>query len=416
MLLRENIQILTNSKTIKNYNKMGLFNKTRTDGATHDGQGEERKGFIDRIKYNGEADDLVWKFPYENLSIGAQLIVNQSQEAIFLKGGEAADVFGPGTHTLSANNIPILQKLVNIPFGGNTPFTAEVWYVSKIVRRNLKFGTLTPIDLLDPLYNVSVPVRSFGDYGVQITDSSAFIKQMVGTLHLFSTDDIIEQFKGIVLQKLTVNISKFIVREKVTVVEINAYLDDISKFVRDAINEEFAQYGIRITNFNIMSLNFDKDDPNVVKILDSQSEAAKRRMEGYTYQQERQLDVMETAAGNEGSAGQTMGAGMGMGMGFGIGGMFGQQMGAMGQVMQQQNTPAPPPVPQPAIYHVLINNAQHQYDLQTLSQYAQSGQITRNTMVWKAGMASWAEAGTCPELQHLFGAVPPPPPPPPPPM
>jgi len=394
---------------------MGLLNKTRTDGATFDGQGDERKGFIDRIKYNGEADDLVWKFPHENLSIGAQLVVNQSQEAVFLKGGAVCDIFGAGTHTLSANNIPILQRLVNIPFGSNTPFTAEVWYVNKIVRRNLKFGTLTPIDLLDPLYNVSVPVRSFGDYGVQITDSSAFLQQMVGTLHLISTDDVIEQFKGIVVQKLTVCISKFIVQREVTVVKINAYTDEISNFVRDAINEEFAQYGIRITNFNIMGLNFDKEDPNVMKILDAQSEAAKRRMEGYTYQQERQLDVMEAAAGNEGSAGQMMGAGMGLGMGMGIGGMFGQQMGAMGQVMQQ---PQPPPmgIPQPVVFHVLINNAQYQYDLQALTQYAQTGQITRDTMVWKAGMAQWAQAGACPELQHLFGAVPPPPPPPIPPQ
>jgi membrane protease subunit (stomatin/prohibitin family) len=163
---------------------MSLFNKNRTDGATFDGQGEERKGLIDRIEYNGKADELVWKFPYNNISTAAQLVVNQSQEAIFVKGGAFCDVLGAGTHTLSANNIPVLQKLINLPFGGRTPFTAEVWYVSKTVRRNLKFGTPAPIELLDPLYNVSVPVRSFGDFGIQITDSSAFMQQMVGTLHL----------------------------------------------------------------------------------------------------------------------------------------------------------------------------------------------------------------------------------------
>ena len=398
---------------------MSLFSKQRTDGATHDGQGEERKGLIDRIKYSGEEDELVWKFPYENLSIGAQLIVNQSQEAIFLKGGTICDLFGPGTHTLSANNIPILQKLINLPFGGNTPFTAEVWYISKTVRRNLKFGTPTAIDLLDPLYNVSVPVRCFGDYGIQVTDSSAFLQQLVGTLHLFTTSDILEQFKGIVVQKLTVSISKFIVQKEITIVKINAFIDDIANFVREAINEEFAQYGIRITNFNIMGLNFDKEDPNVKKILDSQSEAAKRRMEGYTYQQERQLDVMQSAAGNEGSAGQMMGAGMGLGMGFGVGGAFGQQMGNMAGVMQAQipqAPPAPPPPPTAAVFHVIINNVQQQCDLATLGQQVQSGQVTRDTLVWKAGMAQWSKAGECPELQNLFAAPPPPPPPPPPPQ
>ena len=391
---------------------MGIFNKNRTDGQTYDGQGEERKGFIDLIKYNGKEEELVWKFPYDNLSIGAQLIVNQAQEAIFVKGGAIADMFGSGTHTLSANNIPILQKLINIPFGGRTPFTAEVWYVNKTIRRNLKFGTPQPIDLLDPLYGVSIPVRSFGEYGVQITDSSAFIQQMVGTLHLFTTDDIIEQFKSLIVQKLTASISKFIVQKEVTVVKINAYIDEVANYVREAINEEFAQYGVRIASFNISSLNFDKEDPNVQKILDSQSEAAKRRMEGYTYQQERQLDVMETAAGNSGGAGQMMGAGMGLGMGLGVGGAFGQQMGNIAGIMQPQQPQAtPPPPPTAAVWFVLINNQQQQYDINVLGQYIQNGQITRDTLAWKAGMAQWAKASDCPDLQGWFGTTPPPPPP-----
>lgn len=396
---------------------MGIFNKERTDGQTYDGQGEERNGIIDIIKYNGESEDLVWKFPYDNLSVGAQLVVNQSQEAIFYKGGAVCDIFGPGTHTLSANNIPILQKLINLPFGGRTPFTAEVWYVNKIVRRNLKFGTPVPIDLLDPLYNVSIPVRSFGDYGIQITDTSAFITQMVGTLHLTITEDIIEQFKSFIIRKLSTCISKFVVQKEITVVKIGAYLDDISMFVKEAINEEFAQYGIRITNFDIASINFDKEDPNVEKILDSQSEAAKRKMEGYNYQQERQFDIMESAASNEGSAGQMMGAGMGLGMGIGIGGVFGQQMGNITTVLnsQQQSssaTPPPPPTSQmPVTFFVLINNQQQgPYEARQMMQLVTSGQITRETLVWKAGMPQWDKISNCPELQNLFASTPPTPP------
>ncbi|MDD3744799.1 MAG: GYF domain-containing protein, partial [Lentimicrobiaceae bacterium] len=197
-------------------------------------------------------------------------------------------------------------------------------------------------------------------------------------------------------------------------------------FVRDAINEEFAQYGVRIANFDISSLNFDKEDPNVQKILDSQSEASKRRMEGYTYTEEQQFDVLKTAAGNEGGAGQMMGAGMGLGMGVGVGGAFGQQMGNIAGAMQQQppqqqqqqqpqqQQGTPPPPPTPAVWFVLINNQQHQYDANTIGQYIQSGQITRDTLVWKAGMAQWVKASECSELQGLFGATPPTPPPPPP--
>ena len=395
---------------------MGIFNRPRTDGETYDGQGEERNGVIDVIKYNGLPEDLVWKFPYDNLSIGAQLIVNQSQEVLFYKGGAVCDIFGAGTHTLSANNIPILQKLMNLPFGGRSPFTAEVWFVNKIVRRNLKFGTPAPIDLLDPLYNVSIPVRSFGEYGIQIVDSSAFITQMVGTLHLTTTEDVIEQFKSFVTRKLSSCISKFIIQKEITVVKIGAYLDDISMYIKEAINEEFAIYGIRITNFDVASINFDKEDPNVQKILDSQAEASKRKMEGYTYQQERQFDVMETAAGNEGSSGQMMGAGMGFGMGMGMGNAFGQQMGNISNVMNAQATQQPtnagtPPPPPAVAFHVLINNVQQgPYDLSQLMQLVSSGQLGRDTYVWKPGLAQWDKAANCPELQNLFGAVPPPPP------
>jgi membrane protease subunit (stomatin/prohibitin family) len=388
---------------------MGLFNKQRSDGITYDGQGEERKGLVDVIKYNGEEDELVWKFPYDNISTAAQLVVNQSQEAVFVKGGVIGDILGAGTHTLSANNIPILQKLINLPFGGKTPFTAEVWYISKTIRRNLKFGTPVPIDLLDPLYNVSVPVRSFGEFGIQVTDASAFLQQMVGTLHLFTTDDIIKQFTSLIVRKLSSCISKFIIREKITVVEISAYLDEVSNYVRDTVNEEFTQYGLRIVNFDVASINFNKEDSNVKKILDAQSEVAKRRMEGYTYQQERQLDIMEAAAGNEGGSGQMMGAGMGLGMGLGVGGTFGSQMGNIAGVMQQQA--APPPPPPTTVYYVLLNNTQYQYDLQTLAQLIQNGQITRETLIWKAGMTQWIKAGDCADLQGLFGTVPPPPPP-----
>jgi len=393
---------------------MGIFNKNRTDGETYDGQGEERKGLIDVISYNGEADEIVWKFPYDNLSTATQVVVNQSQEVIFVKGGAFCDVLGASTHTLSANNIPILQKLINLPFGGKSPFKAEVWYISKTIRRNLKFGTMEPVELIDPIYGVPIPVRSFGEFGIQVSDSSAFMQQMVGTLHLFTTKDIIEQFKSLIVRKLSVSISKFILRERVSVVQISGYLDEISNYVRDAINEEFAQYGLRVTNFDVASINYDKDDERVKEVMSKQAEASGLGMlrgQADMYQMKRQLDIMETAAGNEGGAGQMMGAGMGLGMGFGIGGAFGQQMGNIAGVMQQQQPQTPPPPPAPTTWHILINSQQYQYDQQTVQQYVQSGQITRDTFVWKNGMAQWVKAVEVPELQNLFGAVPPPPPP-----
>jgi len=119
---------------------------------------------------------------------------------------------------------------------------------------------------------------------------------------------------------------------------------------------------------------------------------------------------MQTAAGNEGAAGQVMGAGMGLGMGFGIGGMFGQQMNQMGGSMAPQTVPPPPPTS--SIYYVLVNgNQQGPYDIAALRQLVQNGMLTRNTYVWKNGMPQWTYAGECSELQQLFGTTPPPPPP-----
>ncbi len=411
---------------------MGHFNRKRTDGATFDGQGDERRGFIDVIQFNGMAEDLVWKFPYNNISTASKLVVNQSQEAVFLKGGDVADIFGPGTKTLSANNIPIFQKLINLPFGGNTPFVAEVWFVSKTVRRNLKFGTERPIDVWDPMIQNSVPVRAFGQYGVRIADSATFMREMVGTLHLFTTDDIIKQFRSDIVQALSERITNFLTEEGVSVVAINSKLSAVSKFVQEQVSEEFQRYGIEMTNLTVENINYDRNDPQVARILEGYAKARERAVQGFTYQQERQFDIMERAAGNEGTAGTAMGAGMGLGLGVGLGGAFNSQMRnianqAMGSDTSGSAMPAgasaPPPLPgaAPAItFHVSVNGQQYgPYDLATLQQMVANGQITPATFVWRHGMAQWLAASQCPELAGLFappaapGSTPPVPPTPP---
>lgn len=234
---------------------MGFFNKQRTDGRTYDGQGEERKGFIDRISFNGEAEDIVWKFPYDNLSIGTQLIVNHSQEAIFLRGGAVCDIFGEGTHTLSTNNIPVLQKLINLPFGGRTPFTAEVYFVSKTVRRNLKFGTINAVPVRDPLYSIPIPVRAFGEYGIRVVDASMLLGELVGTLHTFDTESIIEQFKSVVLQQLNASFGQFVKQERISVVDLPAYSPQMAQYLQNCLKSEFARYGISLVNL-VISQNF----------------------------------------------------------------------------------------------------------------------------------------------------------------
>lgn len=396
---------------------MRFFNKTRTDGATYDGQGEERRGLIDVIQYNGAANDLVWKFPYNNLSTGAQLIVNKSQEAIFVKGGAVCDVFGEGTHTLSSRNLPLLDKIINLPFGGKSPFVAEVWFVNKVIRRGLKFGTPNPIRVVDPRYaaaEMAIPVRAHGDYSIRITDSSLLLNEFVGTQHLFSTEDLVSKFSTMVVQELNKHIKSYSRQQQISPLDFPEYAPEIADFIKSNLVDKFSAYGISIEDFQFAHLAPNEDDPVVKELYNNRLEAVKererRQIQGFTYQQERQLDIMETAAGNEGSSGNIMGAGIGMGMGFGIGNAFNQQAAMMTGAMNTPQTPPPPPSAFSPYYVYANNTQQGPFDLNTLQTLVSSGVLTPQTFVWKQGMAAWAPASGQPDLVQLFGNTPPTPP------
>ena len=229
---------------------MGFFNKLRSDGETFDGQGNERRGLVDVIQYNGAPDELVWKFPYNNLSTGAQLIVNKSQEAIFVKGGAVCDVFGEGTHTISAKNLPLLEKIINLPFGGRTPFTAEVWYVNKVIRRGLKFGTPQPIRVSDPRYSgVDIPVRAHGDYSIRVKDCQMLLNEFVGTQHLFTTDEFVKQFATMVVQELNKNLKRYAREQNISTLDFPEYAPEIADFIKDTLMGKFDLYGIELVDF-----------------------------------------------------------------------------------------------------------------------------------------------------------------------
>ena len=395
---------------------MGFFDKLRSDGSTYDGQGNERKGLVDVIQYNGTPDELVWKFPYNNLSTGAQLVVYRSQEAIFVKGGAVCDVFGEGTHTISSANLPLLDKIINLPFGGRTPFTAEVWYVNKVIRRGLKFGTKSPIRVSDPRYSgVDIPVRAHGDYSIRITNSQMLLNEFVGTLHLLTTEDFVRQFATMVVQELNANLKRFARTQNISTLDFVDYAPDIADFIKETLTAKFEMYGIELVDFQFAHIGPNEDDPVVKKLLDNRLEALtereRRSIQGFNYQQERQFDILETAAGNEGSSGSDlMGAGIGLGMGVGMSSLFGGQMQQVAQVMNSTQAPPPPPIVM-SPYYVFINGAQQgPFDANTLKNLVASNIIVSETLVWKQGMAQWGKAGDQPDLQPFFVQGPPPPP------
>jgi membrane protease subunit (stomatin/prohibitin family) len=292
---------------------------------------------LDRIKFDGTPELLVWKYPKENIVLGSQLIVNESQEAVFFKDGQALDIFGPGATTLHTNNIPLLQKLVNLPFGGETPFAAEVFFVNKVSKLNYKWGTQSPIPVQDPKYNVLISVGAYGQYGLKIIDSRAFVTQLVGTMPVWDSGKVADYFKGLVITKVKDSIAKYVVRKGISIVELSAFLDELSTFATDAIREELNRFGIELLNFFVTSINI--PDEETKKIQEGQFQRLQMDQLGdERYQRMRSLDVLETAAGNPGATGTLMAGGLGLGMGVAM----------MGQANALSQGPGAVPPPQPS--------------------------------------------------------------------
>lgn len=290
---------------------------------------------IDRIAYDPEItgnirdeNTLVWRWPSDHLTLGSQLIVNQSQEAIFFKGGQALDFFGPGTHTLATDNLPLVQKIVNLPFGGRTPFIAEVYFINKHAKLDMKWGTSDPFRITDPLYHIIIPVRSYGQLGIRIEDTRSFITQIVGTLHHWETDKISNYFQGLVITKTKDCIAQYIIKKKISVIGIASKLNEISKEINQSLKDEFSRFGIEIVNFFVMSINVPDDDPSVLKIQEIMVSCAEIEQLGDAYRMKRTFDTLEKAAENEGgTAGALLAGGVGVGMGVGAGASIGAGLG-----------------------------------------------------------------------------------------
>lgn len=287
------------------------------------------------IKYEGNPDVFAWKHPDDELGTWTQLIVNESQQAILFKGGQALDVFGAGRHTLSTKNIPFLEQLVKIPFGGDSPFKAEVWFVNKVFSLNVKWGTPTPIQIQDPTFGIFVPVRSNGQFGLRIDDPKKFLVKLVGTLSEFTKQDISDYFRGLYVTRVKDAISTYILEKKIDVLNINMHLDELSDFLCERMALVMGEYGIALPNFYVNEISVPEDDPAVARLRDALAKKAEMDIIGYTYVQERSFDTLEGAATNEGSmAAPVMGAGMGIGMGFGMGAGMG---GAFAEIVQNLN-------------------------------------------------------------------------------
>jgi membrane protease subunit (stomatin/prohibitin family) len=259
---------------------------------------------FDRIKYDPNDDtELVWKFPSEEITLGSQLIVQSTQEAIFRKDGRNVDFFEAGSHTLSTNNLPVLNTLVKLPFGGKTPFAAEVWFINKTPKRDLKWGTTSPIPLIDPKYKVPVNVRAFGQWGIEISDSISFMEQMVGARRFAETAQIYEYFRGELIQDVSEIISNAISTGSLSVFNINAALSNISSLVSQSFGARLQKYGITLTNLSFDRINIPQEELEkmqgiMLKAMEAEQLGSIQVTDNF--KAIKTLDILNEAAKNEG--------------------------------------------------------------------------------------------------------------------
>jgi membrane protease subunit (stomatin/prohibitin family) len=287
---------------------------------------------IQIIKYEAEDDNMfVWKYPSDQIRLGAQLIVNEGQKAIFVKGGQALDIFEPGTFTLTTGNIPLIDKLINLPFGGDTPFAAEIWYINTTVKRDLTWGTPSPIPLMDSNLGFPVSARSFGKWGARIVDVRSFVTQIVGSQSFADATKINDYFIGEIIQSLTSNLSNAITSGQTSILQISTFLTPLSKSSADLIKMEFDKFGVELVNFNIESINIPTDELKRIQDVFAKTLEAKELSKvnvGAGFSAIKSFEVLNNAAENpsEGSIGGMLGAGIGLGAGFPLGQQMGQNL------------------------------------------------------------------------------------------
>jgi len=363
---------------------MGIFDKLRHE-------------LIDIIQWTDDTQDtLVWRFPrYENeIKNGAQLIVRESQTAAFVSEGKLADVFAPGTYTLHTQNLPILATLKGWKYGFESPFKAEVYFVSTRTLTDRKWGTKNPIMMRDAEFGM-VRLRAFGTFAIKVKDAATFLRQIAGTEARFTVDEIEEQLRDMVLSRFADALGK----TKLAALDLAGNYDRLSQSVSQCIEPDFETFGLQVVKFIVENISL---PPEVEAAIDKRSSmGAIGNLAAYT--QYESASAIRDAASNPGGL---AGAGAGLAAGYQMASQMSQAMASAGSAA---GAAAPPPLPaEAAFFASLAGQRAGPFSLADLSAKIRSGELTPKTLVWKKGMSAWTEAQSVAELAGLFGDVPPP--------
>ena len=376
---------------------MGLFDKIRAE-------------FIDIVEWIDDSrHTLVWRFPrYQNeIKNGAQLIVRPGQMAVFVSQGQLADIFEPGQYQLTTANLPVLSTLKGWKYGFNSPFKAEVYFVSTRPVTDLKWGVPNPIMLRDPEFG-PIRIRAFGTYTLKAVEPKALLKEIVGTNGEVSTDEVTELMRSIIVEAF----SDMLGKAQIAALDLASKYRELAAELRLQVIERIDdEYGLDCPQLFIVNISLPEE---VEKALDTRT---KMSMLGDLdrFQQFQMGEAMTMAAANQAGGGAAEGLGLGIGLAMAnrmAPGMTGPGVaGGVAGATPGQSVPPPPPTPAP--WHVAVNGQTlGPYSIQQMMSGVSRSEVTPETLVWTAGMPAWLPAGQVPQLASIFALTPPAVPPP----
>jgi len=311
------------------------------------------------LKYEGDNSTFIWKHPCEDFNSLTQLIVHESQEAIFFLNGQALDLFGAGRYTLETQNIPKIGKFLNRTTGDETPFHCEVYFINKTEQMAIKWGTDSKVQYVDPTYGFPLSIGASGEMSLLAEDSRKLLLKLVGTENFLGQQKLISYFRAFLMTRVKTYIAQVIKANAINIFEIDENLTAFSEDIHRLLVPDFADYGISLERFFVANIVKPDGERQYEKfkelhfrqyadiaeaklrqqtdliyaqteaqkvVIDSQAQATKRAQEGYTYAQERGFDVAQDAARNE-AIGQFTNMGIGLGTMAGVGGAVGGVVG-----------------------------------------------------------------------------------------